>query len=146
MALIEDSIKAPLESKPTEGDYEVGYKKPPKHTQFKPRQSGNTKGRPKGSMSKRMRFAKHLNRKVQVPGDKAMETMTMADLIDRNLIIKAAKGSIQHIKHVKELEDKYAINEPSTPITHIIVTFPEPPVWPPDPPLDNLGKEEDPKE
>jgi len=29
-------------------DYEVGYGKPPKHGQFKPGQSGNPKGRPKG--------------------------------------------------------------------------------------------------
>lgn len=28
-------------------DYEVGYKKPPKEYQFKPGQSGNSKGRPK---------------------------------------------------------------------------------------------------
>jgi hypothetical protein len=31
------------------GDYEVGYGKPPKHTRFKPGQSGNPKGRPKAS-------------------------------------------------------------------------------------------------
>ena len=30
-------------------DYEIGYSKPPKATQFKKGQSGNTKGRPKGS-------------------------------------------------------------------------------------------------
>jgi hypothetical protein len=30
------------------GDYEVGYGKPPKHSRFKPGQSGNSKGRPKG--------------------------------------------------------------------------------------------------
>ncbi len=30
-------------------DYEVGYKKPPKHTRFTKGQSGNGKGRPKGS-------------------------------------------------------------------------------------------------
>ena len=29
-------------------DYEVGYKKPPKHTRFKEGRSGNPKGRPKG--------------------------------------------------------------------------------------------------
>ena len=29
------------------GSYEVGYGKPPKHTQFKKGQSGNPKGRPK---------------------------------------------------------------------------------------------------
>lgn len=32
-----------------EATYEVGYKKPPKHSQFKKGQSGNRKGRPKGS-------------------------------------------------------------------------------------------------
>ena len=31
-----------------DSDYEVGYKKPPKSTQFQPGQSGNPKGRPKG--------------------------------------------------------------------------------------------------
>ncbi len=31
-----------------EGDYEVGYGKPPEHTRFKSGQSGNLKGRPKG--------------------------------------------------------------------------------------------------
>ena len=30
-------------------DYDVGYGKPPKHTRFKKGQSGNRKGRPKGS-------------------------------------------------------------------------------------------------
>ncbi len=30
-------------------DYEVGYKKPPRHNQFKKGQSGNPNGRPKGS-------------------------------------------------------------------------------------------------
>lgn len=40
-------------SRPTPGlltpDYEIGYGKPPKATQFKPGQSGNKRGRPKGS-------------------------------------------------------------------------------------------------
>lgn len=31
---------------PDERDYEVGYGKPPKHSQFKPGQSGNPEGRP----------------------------------------------------------------------------------------------------
>ena len=34
-------------SEPPENDYEVGYRRPPIETQFKPGQSGNPKGRPK---------------------------------------------------------------------------------------------------
>ncbi|WP_345821102.1 DUF5681 domain-containing protein [Methylobacterium fujisawaense] len=30
-------------------DYEVGYRKPPRHTQFKPGTSGNRRGRPRRS-------------------------------------------------------------------------------------------------
>lgn len=33
-------------------DYEVGYGKPPSHTQFKPGKSGNPKGRPQGSRNR----------------------------------------------------------------------------------------------
>jgi len=31
-----------------DADYEVGYGRPPRHSRFKPGQSGNPKGRPKG--------------------------------------------------------------------------------------------------
>jgi hypothetical protein len=38
-------------------NYVVGYRKPPSHSRFKPGQSGNPKGRPKGSRS----FSAHAN-------------------------------------------------------------------------------------
>lgn len=40
------------ENTPDPQDYEVGYKKPPKHTQFKKGKSGNPTGRPEGSKNK----------------------------------------------------------------------------------------------
>lgn len=36
---------------PNDDDYEIGYCRPPKHSQFKPGQSGNRKGRPRGSQN-----------------------------------------------------------------------------------------------
>jgi hypothetical protein len=42
--------KTALKSRP-ESDYEIGYRRPPTHSRFAPGQSGNAKGRPKGSQN-----------------------------------------------------------------------------------------------
>lgn len=47
-------------------DYEVGYGKPPKATQFKKGQSGNSKGRPRKSENVRTLLRETLNQRVQV--------------------------------------------------------------------------------
>ena len=49
----------------SQGDapYEIGYGKPPKHTQFKPGQSGNSKGRPRGQRNFRTAVRDALKRK-----------------------------------------------------------------------------------
>jgi len=45
-------------------DYEVGYGKPPKSAQFKPGQSGNPRGRPKGNRNAKNLLREALNTKV----------------------------------------------------------------------------------
>lgn len=40
---------APIETELPTPEYEIGYKRPPKTSQFRPGQSGNRRGRPKGS-------------------------------------------------------------------------------------------------
>ncbi|MBY8825490.1 DUF5681 domain-containing protein [Sphingomonas colocasiae] len=47
-------------------DYEVGYGKPPKTTRFKPGQSGNPRGRPKGSPNVRTIVRDLMSEKVLV--------------------------------------------------------------------------------
>jgi hypothetical protein len=44
----------------------VGYGKPPKKTQFKPGQSGNPKGRPKGAKNESTILKNILNRKLEI--------------------------------------------------------------------------------
>src|SRR5260370_6062152 len=48
--------RAPVMTAPqtTSGSYEVGYRKPPRHTQFQKGQSGNPGGRPRRSLAGRL--------------------------------------------------------------------------------------------
>lgn len=52
MSVEQDPKRQALSVRPTTGDYDVGYGKPPAKTRFKISQSGNPKGRPKGSSNK----------------------------------------------------------------------------------------------
>lgn len=51
---------------PKDDDYEVGYGKPPKHTQFAKGASGNPAGRPKGSKNLATHINEAVHKKVRV--------------------------------------------------------------------------------
>ncbi len=67
---------------------------PPKETQFKPGQSGNPAGRPKGVPNTKTRLQRILNlieeHKNPVTGE--LEKFTVAELLDMQQVIKARKG------------------------------------------------------
>ena len=49
-----------------DGDYEVGYGRPPKETRFTPGKSGNPKGRPKRKRSLAADLRKEVERMVEL--------------------------------------------------------------------------------
>lgn len=62
--------------------YEVGYCKPPKHTQFKPGQSGHPKGRPRGQRNFRTAVRDALQEKVTIrEGDRTRSVSRMDAII-----------------------------------------------------------------
>jgi hypothetical protein len=70
----------------------VGYKKPPKHSQFKPGQSGNLKGRPKGTKNLATDLEEELSQKIIVTeGGKQQETTKQRAML-KSLFAKAMKG------------------------------------------------------
>lgn len=75
-------------------DYEVGYGKPPKATQFQKGKSGNPKGRPKNSQNLITRFWKLANRKIVIKeGNRQME-VPMFDVVILQLLRQAGNGNV----------------------------------------------------
>lgn len=65
----------------SDDDYEVGYKKPPKGSQFKKGQSGNPKGRPKGSRNVANIYQDLLEEELNVTEGGVQKTITALEAI-----------------------------------------------------------------
>ena len=87
--------------------YQVGYRKPPKHSRFKPGQSGNPQGRAKGVPNVRTHLTRILDQKVVVSEQGGRRTITKREAILTQLVNNAAgKGDYRAAKLVLELEYK----------------------------------------
>ena len=75
---------------PTE---KVGPGKPPRHTRFKPGQSGNPKGRPKGSKNFATILQQQLTKKITITVDGKPRRMTIQEVIARRLATDSMKGT-----------------------------------------------------
>lgn len=77
----------------------VGYKRPPRHTQFKPGQSGNPAGRPKRlSKSANEMLEDALTEKVTVRVGRREIRMTKLEALYQTLVQKALSGDKQSLK------------------------------------------------
>ena len=90
-------------------DYEVGDRRPPKHSQFKPGQSGNPKGRPKGTVNLRTRVARQLRQSVPVTRHGRQVKMLKADLIAHQIVDAAAKGNLKAALWTVQVDDEASI-------------------------------------
>lgn len=97
-------VTAQEESITTPKQYEVGYGKPPKKTQFKPGQSGNPKGRTKGSRNGIYTYIqRELNSSITLTdGSKITKEQGFA----RQLTNKALRGDIQSQKLLFNIHQK----------------------------------------
>ena len=82
------------------GDYEVGYGKPPVNTRFKPGQSGNPKGRPRGSKGFATLMRKALSETVLVREDGQLRHMSRREAIIKCWLTRALKGEARAIERL----------------------------------------------
>jgi len=75
--------------------YEVGNKKPPKQFQFKPGQSGNPRGRPKGSTSFEAKVHKELSKLVTVNKNGKSVRMSKLDVGVTRLVDRFMTGDLK---------------------------------------------------
>ncbi len=76
----------------TSNDYDVGYKKPPKRTRFKPGQSGNPRGRPKDTKNLKTDLMEELREEIVVrEGDRPQKVSKQRALL-KSVVNRAIKG------------------------------------------------------
>jgi hypothetical protein len=98
-----------------EGEYRVGYGKPPLETRFKRGQCGNPKGRPRGAKNLASLLNEALNELVLVAEDGGRKRISKRKAAFKQLVNEAAKGNWRALKLlVNILQDLERRTEPQT--------------------------------
>lgn len=92
--------------------YDVGYKKPPKHAQFR---DGNTfgKGRRRGSKNTSTIVNQALGGKVQAKMGGKVKKLTKIEMAMHQLANKASQGELKAIERAIQLHERYGPQEDS---------------------------------
>jgi hypothetical protein len=96
---------------PAEADYEVGYGRPPKHTRFKPGQSGNPNGRPKGHRNFKTDVVDMLKTPVTVRENGRARQVSTQEATLLRLRERALGGDQRALDRIIELAARYGHEE-----------------------------------
>lgn len=107
-----------MENDNREGGNEIGYGKPPRHTQFRKGQSGNRKGRPRGAKNITTILGEALSEPVVINEHGRRKRVTKMEVIVRQLANKAVGGDYRPIQLLLSYLEKHPlVNRESTTIT-----------------------------
>jgi Family of unknown function (DUF5681) len=79
-------------------DYEVGYGRPPRRTQFQPGRSGNPQGRPRGSKNLATIVRQVLDARVAVRENGRVRSITKREALFAQLVHEGLGGNIRAIE------------------------------------------------
>lgn len=92
--------------------YQVGYGRPPAVSQFKPGQSGNPNGRPKGARNRSSMAHDALERAISVKEKGKWRKTTVRKAAYRCLAEKAIAGDVKALDYLLSLESNERPTEP----------------------------------
>jgi hypothetical protein len=84
-------------------DESTGYKRPPRHSRFKPGQSGNPNGRPKGRKNKETLLERLLFERYRVQLSEGKQTLSAFEIVCYHVRKKALSGERAAVKNWSEL-------------------------------------------
>jgi len=96
-----------------DNDDEVGYRKPPRHSQFTPGRSGNPKGRPRGSRNASTLLDEALKERVTVSENGRRRKVTKLEVILKQLVNTAAKGDHRATRLLLEWTERLELTDTS---------------------------------
>ncbi len=80
--------------------YPVGHKRPPRHTQFRPGQSGNPKGRPPGSRNLKNDLLDELSGQIQIRTGDQHRRVSKQQALLKALVNRGLGGDVKAIASV----------------------------------------------
>jgi hypothetical protein len=92
--IAEGDVMQPGTTALDEGGRGGGYGKPPKHSQFKPGQSGNPRGRAKGARGLGALIKTEMNERVTITENGKAKRVSKLQVVIKALAAKAAKGDV----------------------------------------------------
>ena len=101
-------------------DYKVGYRKPPRHRQFKKGQTGNPKGRPKGAKNIKTELAEELQEKIVVREDGKRMVVSRQRAMIKSQMARALKGDTRAANALLQLAYKYLLPDESQPEERVL--------------------------
>jgi hypothetical protein len=94
--------------------YEVGYGCPPRETRFKKGQSGNPKGRPKGSLNFTTALMRVLSERVTIRENGKTVSIPKLELVARRLVHGSAGGDLGMIRALLPQLDRLSFEDTQT--------------------------------
>jgi len=92
--------------------YEVGYRKPPKATQFQPGRSGNPRGRPKGLVTLASALEAAVSERVVVTENGRSRSLSKLEVVVKQAVNKAASGDLRAMQFVAQLLTLHPLGQP----------------------------------